>query len=155
MPLPTDLGGGHIPQRDHGTVLPAAGIGVKGHALTAQDPHQGLPVELGQVSDGVHPVLLQGPGGGPAHKDEIGDGEGPEHGTEILGRDDRGGIRLPVVAPHFGEDLVEGDPRREGESGLPADHGPDLVGNRLSVAAEEVEGARQVQPALVDAEGLH
>ena len=69
--------------------------------------------------------------------------------------DDGGGIGLAVVTAQLGKDLVEADAHGEGEPQLPPHPRPDRVGDSSGVPAEEVHAAGDIQPALVDTEGLH
>ena len=97
----------------------------------------------------------QRPGGGAPHEEELGHWQGPEQLLEILPGDEGGGVRLFVVAAHFGKDFVKGHPHRHRKAGLGAHPVADGVRHGLSVAAEEVEGAGHIQPALINGERLH
>ena len=149
------FGAGLLPGGHHGGMLRPSSVVVEGAALPAQDGGSGFPVEAGQIPDGVHAVVLQRGGGRPPHKEQGGDGQGPEQLLVVLPGDHRGGVRLFVVAAHLGEDLVEGYPHRYRQAQFLPQHPADLVGQGLGVSAEEVEGAGYIQPALVDGEGLH
>ena len=113
-----------------------------------------LQAGAGQIPDGPHAVPGQLAGGGRADVEQVGDGQGPDHVPVIAFGDDRGGVRFFVVAAQLGEHLVEGHPDGGGELQLPPDTGADLVGDGRA-GAEQAHAAADVQPALVQPEGLH
>ncbi len=126
--------------------------------LEAQLAHEGLQhLRLAgcQLADGPDAELIQGLLGRPAHEQQGLHRQGPDQVPPAVRGDDGGGVGLFVVAAQLGEDLVEADPHGEGQAELPADPVPDAVGDGLRVAAEEMGGAGDVQPALIDTEGLH
>ena len=88
-------------------------------------------------------------------KEQVGHRKGPHQPRHILPADHRGSVGLFIVAAQLGEDLIKGHPHGNGEAQLPFHVLPQPVGQGHRVVSEEVEGPRHVQPALVDAEGLH
>ena len=136
-------------------MLHPGGVVVEGVAPLAQDLTQRRPVKPGQIPDGVYPIARQHPGRRPPHKQQVGHRQGPQQLLIIVPGDDGGGVRLFVVAAHFGKDLVEGHPNRHGKPQLLPHCPADPVGQPLAVGVEQVESARHVQPALVDGKGLH
>ncbi|SCI76607.1 Uncharacterised protein [uncultured Flavonifractor sp.] len=136
-------------------MLRSGGVAVESGALLAQNGHQSLGVEPGQVPDGLDAVAPEHLGRRAAHKEQVGHWQGPEKLAEVFPGNHRGGVRLFVVAAHLGKDLVEGHPHRHGQSGLRLHRLPDAVGNGFPIPAPQVHGASDVQPALVDGEGFH
>ena len=108
-----------------------------------------------QLPQRVNAVLVQQLLRRLAHPQHIADREGADDLLPILTGDDRRRIGLFVVAPQLGKHLVEADPHGDGEPQLLADTVADHVRHRLRIAAEEVHTARNIQPALVNAEGLY
>ena len=154
-PVAHGLGPRQVPRGDHRGALGAGGVIVKGISLLAQKVPKGLPVEPGQIPDGTHAVPFQRPPGGLTHKEQVAHRQRPQQVPEIFPRDDGGGVRLFVIAAHFGKDLVERHPHRYGQLQLLPNRTPDLVGQGPAVPAEQMQRAGHVQPALVDGEGLH
>ena len=126
--------------------------------LCAQLAHQGLrhlrPAG-GQLPDGVYAVLMQQLPGGTAHIQQIAHRQGPDDALPVFPGDHRGGVRLLVVAAQLGKDLVEADAHGEGQPQFFLNAPPKRVRQCPGVAAEQMEGVGDIQPALVDAEGLH
>ena len=149
------LGGRVLSRRGHRGAVQAAGVVVELAPLLSQQAEQPLPVKPGQVPDGAHPHPLQGLRRRPAHVQQVGHRQGPHQPLVIVPADPGGGVRLFIVAAQLGKNLVEGDAHRDGQTELLAHPAADLVGQGHRVPPEQVEGARHVQPALVDAEGLH
>ena len=116
---------------------------------------QRLPGERRQLSDGPDAVLPQQLLRRAPHIEHIPRREGPDKLPPVLPANHGGGVGLFVVAAQLGEDLVEGDPHGEGQTQLLFHPPPEGIRQGRPVHAEEVEGVRHVQPALVDAEGLH
>ena len=79
----------------------------------------------------------------------------PEELTPVLPGDDCGGVRFFIIAAQLGKDLVETDPHGERQPQLPLDPLPQLIRHGPGISAQKVEGMGDVQPTLVDAEGLH
>ena len=136
-------------------MLQSSGVVVELPSLLAQQADQPLTAEGRQIADGAYAIFLEHLVGRTADKQEVRDRKGPDLGRYVRPGDDRGGVGFFHVAAQLGKDLVEGDAHRDGEALLPADHRPELVCNIPCVTAEEVHGAGDVQPALVDAEGLY
>ena len=108
-----------------------------------------------QLPQRINAVLVQQLLRCLAHAKHIADRERADDLLPILAGDDRGGIGFFIVAPQLGKHLVEADPHGDGEPQLLADTVADHVRHRLWVAAKEVHAARNVQPALINAEGLN
>ena len=97
------LGGRHLPRRaDWAAVLPG-GVVVDLPPMFSQQPLHLVPGGRGQVSNGADARLLQHPGRGPAHKEQIGHRQGPDDPGHVLPPDDCGGIGLFVVTAQFGK----------------------------------------------------
>ena len=139
----------------NGTVLQAVGVVVELGPVLAHQGLQRLPWEGRQLADGFHPVLSQQLLGGAAHPQQVAHRQGPHDVLPVVPADDGGGVGLFVVAAQLGEDLVEANAHRDGQPQLLPQPVAQLVGDGLAVAAEQVHAAGDVQPALVDAEGLH
>ena len=98
---------------------------------------------------GVYAVLLQKSGRRPVPKMRSVTGEGARAAMRKFFRGG-GGVRFPVVAPHFSKDLVEGDPAERGGPSLPADHGAGFI--PATALPSPPKGGREPvlsQPALV------
>ena len=93
--------------------------------------------------------------GGVAHAQQVAHRQRPHDILPVVPVDDGGGVGLFVVAAQLGEDLVEADAHGDGQPQLLPQTLAQLVGDGFAVAAEQVHAAGDVQPALVDAEGLH
>ena len=136
-------------------MLQTGGVLVELPALLAQQLLQTLPAEGGQVADGVDAVLVQYPGRRPAHEEKVGHRQRPHLFRHVCPGEDGGCVWLFHVAAQLGKNLVERDTHTDGETSLFLHGAPDLVGDGPAVPTEEVHGAGNVQPALVDAKGLH
>ena len=112
-------------------------------------------IHRGQLPDSEHAVLLQSPLGGGACVEQTAGRQGPDDLPPALRGDEGGGVGLLVVAAQLGEHLVEADPHRQRQPQLLPDSGADAVSDGGAVPAEQVHAPGDVQPALVDAEGLH
>ena len=109
---------------------------------------------MGQVADGADAHVLQGfPRAFPnieqgAHRKRI-------HNVPVIfPRDHRGRIGLFIVAAQLGKNLIEGNPNRNCQAGLPFDLGAQAVRD-LRPGTEQPLAPGDVQPAFIDAEGLH
>ena len=91
----------------------------------------------------------------PPHKEQVRDGQGPDDGLPVGGGDDGGGVRFFIVTAQLGEHFIIGDPHGDGQTQLCPDDLPQLIRQLPSILAKEVQGTRHVQPALINAEGLH
>ena len=141
--------------RTDGTVLLSVGVVVQLCAVLA---HQGLQRFTGkcrQLADGLHAVLPQQLLGGASHPQQVAHRQRPDDALPVVPVDDGGGVGLFVVAAQLGEDLVEADAHGDGQPQLLPQTLAQLVGDGFAVAAEQVHAAGNVQPAFVDAEGLH
>lgn len=93
--------------------------------------------------------------GGAAHEQQVPHRQGPHDVPPVLPRNNGGGVGLFVVAAQLGEHLVEGHAHGDGEPHLLPQAGADVIRQLSGVVAEQVQAAGDVQPALIDAEGLH
>ena len=109
----------------------------------------------GQLADGLDAVLGQRPLGGAAGEEHRPHRQRPHDVLPALRRDDGGGVRFFQVAAQLGEHFIEGHAHAEGKARLRLHRFADAVGQGFGVAAEEVQAAGDVQPALVNAEGLY
>ena len=125
------FGARHIPGGHHRGVLFACGIVVEGIPPLSQNLPQAVPVKPSQIADGAYPIAAQHPGRRPAHKEQIGHRKRPEQLLKVFPGDDRGGVRLFIVAAHFGKYLIKGDPHRHRQAQLLPHRPPDLVGQGL------------------------
>ena len=144
-----------LPGGGHRGPVQAAGVVVELGPHFAQGLKEPLPVKGGQLADGADAQLPEGLGRRPAHIEQVAHGQGPDDFPEVVPVDHRGGVRLFIVAAQLGEHLVEGHPHRDGQAEAAAHLLPQPVGQGPGVAPEQVEGAGDIQPALVNAEGLH
>ena len=94
-------------------------------------------------------VFLCGP-----HKQQGLGGQLPDDAFHLLPAKDGDGVRLFVVAAQLGEHLVVGHPNGDREPQLFFHGPPDLLGNLLPIP-EEPLAAVDIQPAFIQAEGLH
>ena len=138
----------------HRGVVQAVGVGPQGLAGFAQHPAHGGQLHAGDVPNGVDAELLQGLFRVGPHKQQSLGGQLPDDGLHLLPAKDGDGVGLFVIAAQLGEHLVVRHPDGHGEAQLLLHRLADLLGNLLPVA-EEPLAAVDVQPALVQAEGLH
>ena len=103
----------------------------------------------------MHPIPLQRPGRRPPHIQQVGDRQWPDDVLKILRGNQGGGVGLLIVAAQLGENLIEGHAHGDGQAQLSAHLAPDAVGQGYTVPAEQMESACHVQPALINAKGLH
>ena len=139
----------------HGLLILPPGVGEELQTIFPQEALQHLRLAGGQLPDGLHAVLLQLPLGGPSGEEQAPYRQRPDDLPPVLPGDDGGGVGLFIVAAQLGKDLVEADAHGEGQPQLLPDRPADLIGDGPGVPAEEVGAAGKVQPALIDAEGLH
>jgi len=111
-------------------------------------------VHPGQVTNGLDAIPGQFGGGGGAYIQQVAHRLPPGQIPVIVLSNDGGGVRLFQVAAQLGKDLVEGYPNRDGKPQLPPHPSPDVVGNHRA-GAEKLLAAGHIQPALVQAKGLH
>ena len=130
-------------------------VGEELQAVLPQEALQHLRLAGGQLSHSLHAVLAELPLGGPSGEEQAPHRQRPDDLPPVLPGDDGGGVRLSVVTAQLGKDLVEADAHGEGQSQLLPDGPADVIRDGLGIPAEEVSAASEVQPALVDAEGLH
>ena len=149
------LGRRGLSRRADKAVVPAVGRVVELLPVFAQPFLQVLPAGAGQVPNGMDVVLRQHPGGGPPHKEQVRHRQGPENLGHLFPGNDRGGVGLFVVAAQLGKHLIKRDPHGNGQPQFPLHLLPQPVRQGRRVPAEESQGPRHIQPALVDAEGLH
>ena len=110
---------------------------------------------MGQISDGVDAQGLELPGEFAPHIEQIAHRHGPDQGGHGFRGKTGGGVGLLVVAAQLGKHLAEGHPHRHRDAQLRPDPGPDLVRRGFGIHPQQMEGAGQIQIALVDAGGLH
>ena len=123
--------------------------------MPAQQVEQALPVKAGQVPNGADAEFFHGLRRRTAHIQQISHRQGPDHLPEILPGDAGGGIRLFIVAAQLGKHFIKGDSHRDSQTELLAHPAADLIGQSRGISSEQVEGAGHIQPAFIDAEGLH
>ena len=133
----------------------AVGVVVELGAHLAHHGLQGLFFAGGQLTDGADAELGEQLLRRAAHIQQRPHRQRPDDVPPVLPGDDGGGVGLFVVAAQLGEHLVEGDPHGESQPHLPLHPLPQPVRHGPGVPAQQVEGVGDVQPALVDAEGLH
>ena len=141
--------------RTHGSGVQPVGVLPQLAPHLAQQLLRQRPVAGRQLADGLHAVLLQRLGGGAPGKQHIPQRQRPHNALPTAAGDHRGGIRLFQVAAQLGKHLVERHAHAERQSRLRPHRGADAIRQRPGVAAEQVQAAGHVQPALVNAEGLH
>ena len=144
-----------LARRADGAAVQPVGVLMELKPQLAQQRLQHLGGAGRQLTDGLHTVLVQHPSGGPAHEQQVPHRQGPDDILPVFPADDGGGIGLFIVTAQLGEHLVEGHAHRDGQPQLLPQPPTQSIGNGLGVAAEEVHTAGDVQPALVDAEGLY
>ena len=135
-------------------MLHAVGIFPQLPSQLAQPQFQQIGVGHGQLPDGAHPQTGQCPLGGSAHIQQIAHRLGPHHPHHILPGNHRGGVRFFVVRAQFGKDFIEGYPHRDGQAGLLPHFLPQTVGNGPAIT-EQSYAAGDIQPAFINAKGLH
>ena len=89
------------------------------------------------------------------HPQQIAHRQGPYDGLPVAAVNDSSSVGFFVITAQLGEDLVEADAHRDGQPQLLTQPFPQLIGDGFPVAAEQMHTAGDVQPAFVDAEGLH
>ena len=144
-----------LARRADGAAVQPVGVLMELKPQLAQQRFQHLGGAGRQLTDGLHTVLVQHPSGCPAHEQQIPHRQGPDDILPVFPADDGSGIGLFIVTAQLGEHLVEGHAHRDGQPQLLPQPPTQSIGNGLGVAAEEVHTAGDIQPALVDAEGLH
>ena len=146
--------GAGVIDRGHGALVQPVGVFPELLSQLAQTGPQRLFVCKGDLPDGAdaHPCQRQLD---PAPHEQQGVGRlWPDQIGHILPSDDSGGVGLFMVGAQLGKDLVEGHPHRDGQPRFLPHLPAQTVGDGLPVA-EERAAPRHVQPAFVDAEGLH
>ena len=139
----------------HGALVETACERLQHLSHLAQRAPQQLAVGAGQLSDGADSQVLELAGRSRAHIKQFAHGGGPDHLTGVVGRDDGEAVGLVVVAAELGEDLVPADADRDGDAQL-ADHALRyLARHEQCLASLQVDRAGEVEPGLVEAEGLH
>ena len=139
----------------NGGVVQPICVAVELHARLAHELLQHLRLARRQLPDGLHAKLGQRALCSAAHEQQIAHRQGPHHVPPVFPGDHGGGVRLLVVAAQLGEYLVEGHAHGDGQPQLLPEPGADAVRQLPGIAAEQVEAAGDVQPALIDAERLH
>ena len=124
-------------------------------AQLAQRAFQHRRVGGGQLADGVDAQPVQLVLHPPAHIEQRRGGHGPDQLAVVQPGDHRHGVGLFVVAAQLGEHLVEAHPHRDGQAGLLLDALAQQMSQGPGTGGKEGIAARNVQPAFVDAEGLH
>ncbi len=92
--------------------------------------------------------------GGRAHVDHLGCEHGPRDVAEVVARYGDDAVARVGVAPELGEDLVPRDADGNGEPELGLHALRYLPRHEHGVAPEQRQGSRDVDPRLVEAEGL-
>ena len=119
------------------------------------DSSNGVGLIGGQIPDGFHAVLGQQFPGRAPYEQQVSHRQGPDDLLPVFPGNDSGGIRLFIVAAQLGKYLVKAHPYGQGKAQFLPNPVAQGVRQSRGVAAEEVQGAGDIQPALVDAEGLH
>ena len=111
--------------------------------------------EGSQFTDGIDTVSVQNLGGSAAYKKKIADGKGIDDLFPVFAGNKGGSIGLFVVAAQFGKDFVERNTHRKSEAQFSAYPVSDLICHLDGISAEKMAAARNIQPAFVNAKGLH
>lgn len=146
---------GALPVRAHRRVFQTVGIFVKLLSHFAEQVLEHCGAALRQLADGVDPILVQRFGNGFSYKQQRRYRQREYSFLPAVRGQDRGGVRLFVIAAQLGKDLVEGHAHGTGQPCFVPHHCADLVGNDFAVAAEQMHAPRDIQPAFVDAERFH
>ena len=117
-------------------------------------PLQHILRALRQPADGVDPNGPQFFGGGRPHIEQVLHRQGVDDLLVVILLDPGDGVRLFVVAPQFGGDLVVGHADAGRDAQFRLDPAADLPGDGHGGAVQP-HAARHIQPVLIQAKRLH
>ena len=135
-------------------VQPVAGAPQRLSAL-AHPLDQPLFGLCGQRADGIDPLLGQPRRRRFADEQHLGHRQRPEQRAVVLRRNDRGRVRLFIVAAHLGERLVERHAHGDRHADFLAHAAAQFVGQLAGGHAVIAQAAGEIEKALVDRGRLH
>ena len=124
-------------------------------AVDSEQSDKHLTICFGQISDGVDPVAPQPFCGGSSNTEKFRRWQGPDLLLEGRFRDFCYGIRFLHIGSQLGENLIEADPDRYGKPYFFLYCLSDLVGYLGRCLMCQKGRAGELDPTLIDAEGLH
>ena len=124
-------------------------------AVDSEQSDKHLTICFGQISDGVDPVAPQSFCGGSSNIEKFRRWQGPDLLLEGRFRDFCYGIRFLHIGSQLGENLIEADPDRYGKPYFFLYCLSDLVGYLGRCLMCQKGRAGELDPTLIDAEGLH
>ena len=139
----------------NGRAVQAIGVGMELQAHFAKKRLQRIRAAGSQLADGLHAIRFEKLFGGAAHVQKVSHRQRPYELLPIFTGDHSGGVRLAVIASKFGKDLVEANAYGECQPQFPPDTCTQGVRKSFGISAKEVQGMGHIQPAFVNAKGLH
>ena len=140
-------------KRDGRAVL-SRGVVVQEFPPLPEFAHQNRFVLLGKVADGGNPEDGEFARRGLSHIQKVGSGQFPRRLPVIFLGDLRDGVGFFHIRAQFRKNFVETYADADRDADLALDRLADIVCD-LDAAPQEVAATRDVQPTLVDAEGLN